>query len=128
MKWRIYLLVIAGCAIVAGCSERQKPFTEKRIIVASKQTIKIKELGMTITNNGCGRKWVSDGDNPSYEKAYCDIVIERDGKTIKAGKDQEPVYFGDLEIDIERMNPWGREEDSVPPGGCRLRVKRVAGR
>ncbi len=128
MKSLLPLFVITVCIAFTGCSERVKPFTERRIIVGSKQTVKISELGLTITNNGCGRKWVSDGENPLYEKAYCDIVLEREGKTITAGKDSDPVYFGDLEIDIERMNPWGREEDSVPAGGCRLWVKRVGGR
>jgi hypothetical protein len=83
---------------------------------------------MTITNNGCGRKWIVEGDHPAFERAYCDIAINRGDKTIRAGNDSNPVYIGDVEIDIERMNPWGREEDSVPPGGCRLWVRRVGGR
>ncbi len=127
MKSIITLLILPACMAVIGCRESKKPFTERRIVIANEETVKIKELGMTITNKGCGRKWVSDGDHPSYEKAYCEITVERDGKTIQIGKDSEPVYFDDLEIDIERMNPWGREEDSVPAGGCRLWVKRVKG-
>ncbi len=128
MKQFLPSIFLIACMIAAGCSNPPKPFTEKRYTIASKETLKISELNMTITNNGCGRKWISEGDQPSYERAYCDLVIKRNETTLHAGEDSRPVYIGDIEIDIEKMNPWGREEDSVPPGGCRLRVRRVEGR
>ncbi|HEV7783314.1 MAG TPA: hypothetical protein VGO58_18690 [Chitinophagaceae bacterium] len=122
------ILVFIAVIITAGCSSPSKPFTEKRYTLASKETLKIGELNMTIINNGCGRKWIVEGEHPAFERAYCDIVINRGDTTMHAGNDSDPVYIGDIEIDIERMNPWGSWEDSIPPGGCRLRIKRTGSR
>jgi hypothetical protein len=108
-----------------SCSNPSKPFTERRITIGNKETVKISELDMTITNNGCGRKWISDGDNPSYEKPYCGLVITRKDSTLNAGSNFDPVYIGNVKIEIDRMNPWGREEDSIPPGGCRVIVRKM---
>src|SRR5687767_3265352 len=120
-------VIVAACFIITGCMNPPEAFTEKRIIVARKQTVVIPEIDLSITNNGCGRKWVIEKDKPAFERAYCDLVIQRDKTIIHAGKDSKPVYIGDLQIDIERMNPWGREEDSVPPGGCRIWVRKTGG-
>jgi hypothetical protein len=112
-------------ALMISCSNPSKPFTERRIIIGNKETVKISELDLSITNNGCGRKWVSDGENPSYERPYCGLVIMRKDSMLNAGSNFDPVYIGNVKIEIDRMNPWGREEDSIPPGGCRVIVRKM---
>lgn len=114
--------------LIIGCSNPSKPFTERRIVIASKQTIKVPELNLLITNNGCGRKWISDGDKPAYETPFCGLDIKRDDITLHGGGDFKPIYIGNAEITIDKMNPWGAAEDSVPPGGCRVLVRQVEGR
>ncbi len=129
MKSAISIFAIAACFfITAGCSSQPKEFTDKKLIIASKETVKVKELDLSITNNGCGRKWLSEGDKPAYERAYCDLLIKLKDSTIYAGGDFKPVYIGNIEITVDRMNPWGVTEDSVPPGGCRVWLRKVEGR
>ncbi|MEI2738273.1 MAG: hypothetical protein V9F01_05765 [Chitinophagaceae bacterium] len=83
---------------------------------------------MAITNNGCGRQWIEEDGKSGTEKPYCDLIIKYKDSIIHAGSDFKPVYIGNIEIVVDKMNPWGREEDSVPPGGCRVWVKRTEGR
>ena len=129
MKSVLSIIVITACFfIAAGCSSQSKPFTERKIVIASQQTVKVPELNLSITNNGCGRKWLSEQDKPSYERPYCDLIIKQKDSTITGGGDFEPIYIGNVEITIDKMNPWGREEDSVPPGGCRVLVRKIVGR
>lgn len=130
MKSSIQTFAIVACFFtVAGCSSQaQKEFTEKKLVIASKQTAEVKELDLSITNNGCGRKWISEGDKPSFEQPYCDLVIKRKDSTIYAGGDFKPVYIGNIEITLDRINPWGVVEDSVPPGGCRVWIRKREGR
>ena len=129
MKQALSTLAISVCFfITVGCSSQPKPFTERKIIIASKETVKVPELNLSITNNGCGRKWLSEEDKPSYERPYCDLIIKQKDSTITGGGDFKPIYVGNVEITIEKMNPWGVVEDSVPPGGCRVLVRKVEGR
>ena len=129
MKRSVLIFTIIACFFIAtGCSSQPKPFTEKTIIIAAKQTVKVPELNLSITNNGCGRKWIVEGDNPAYEKPFCGLVIQQKDSTVTGGGDFKPLYIGNVEITIDKMNPWGREEDSVPAGGCRVLVKKVEGR
>jgi len=123
MKSAVYILAIAACFFLStGCSSQPpKEFKERKLVIASKETVRVKELDLSITNNGCGRKWTNTEERP-----YCDLVIKYKDSTISAGHDFTPVRIGNIEIDIDRMNPWGREEDSVPPGGCRLWVRKLA--
>jgi predicted membrane protein len=124
MKSAIPTLAIAACLfIAAGCSSQLKEFKDKKLVIASKETVQVKELDLSITNNGCGRKWVGGAEQP-----YCDILIKWKDSTISAGADFRPVYIGNIEITLDKMNPWGKEEDSVPPGGCRVWVKKLEGR
>jgi hypothetical protein len=124
MKSAIPTLAIATYFfITAGCGNSAKEFKDKKLVIASKQTVKIKELDLSITNNGCGREWVAGAERP-----FCGLIIKRKDSTIHAGGDFKPVYIGNIEITMDRMNPWGREEDSVPPGGCRVWVKKLEGR
>jgi hypothetical protein len=125
MKRLFYVLVSAF--LVAGCAG-QTTFTETKLIIPAKKTVRIAEVDLSITNEGCGRSWHAEKGQPGYEKPYCDLLIKRGDKTLKAGADFKPVYMGNLEIKVEKMNPWGREEDSIPPGGCRVWVKLLEGR
>ena len=123
----VFVLTVC-CCILISCSYPSKPFTEKRIIIASNETIKIPELNLSISNTGCGRKWIAEGDKPAFERTYCGLVAKQKDSTVTGGGDFKPIYVGNVEITIEKMNPWGREEDSVPPGGCRVLVRKVEGR
>ena len=129
MKSTPIFAAIIVCLFCIGCrNSTPKQFTERKLVIKNKETVRIAEIELQITNNGCGRKWVSEGDQPSFEKPYCDIVIKRRDSVIHAGSGFDPVYIGNISITIDRMNPWGREEDSIPPCGCRLWVRRVEGR
>lgn len=129
MKPASSTFLIATCFLIAsGCSYPTKPFTDRKIIIASKETVTVPELNLSITNNGCGRKWVSDDGKPMYEKPYCGLVVKQKGLTVNGGGDFKPIYIGNVEITIDKMNPWGVTEDSVPPGGCRVIVKKGEGR
>lgn len=111
--------------LMSSCGNPSKPFTERKIIIGNKETIRISELDLSITNNGCGREWSSDGGHSSFEKPYCELVIRRKDSTKHAGRNFDPVYIGNVKIEIDKMNPWSREEDSIPPGGCRVIVKKM---
>jgi len=107
-----------------GCGQTAKPpFTEKRIVIGNKETIEIKEIDLSISNEGCGRKWISEGDKPSYERPFCSLQGTYKKEKFFAGEDFDTINVQDLLLKVERMNPWGREEDSIPPGGCRIWVK-----
>lgn len=115
-----FFAITACLFVVAGCNRPTKPFSEKKLIIATNQTVKIKELDLSITNNGCGRQWESGSERP-----YCELIIKHKESTINAGNSFEPVHIGNIEITIDKMNPWGRQEDSVPAGGCRLLVRKL---
>jgi hypothetical protein len=124
MKSAISTIVIATCFFMtAGCSSQPKEFSDRKLVIPNKQTVKIKELDLSITNNGCGRQWESGSERP-----YCDLVIKRKDSTLNAGGDFKPVYIGNVSIQVQKINPWGREEDSIPPGGCRVWIRKLEGR
>ena len=129
MKLIVSIFAIVTCFFVdAGCSSQPKRFTEKKLVISSKETVKIPELNLSITNDGCGRKWVVEGDKPGYEIPYCGLLIKQKDSAIQGGGDFMPIYIGNVEITIEKMNPWGAEDDSVPPGGCRVLARKLEGR
>ncbi|HWR32449.1 MAG TPA: hypothetical protein VN451_02915 [Chitinophagaceae bacterium] len=104
---------------------RPEKFTERRLIIASRQTEKIEELYMSITNGGCGREWISEDSKPAYERAYCDLTVKLKDSTYHFGDSFSPLYINNLKLVVDKMNPWGKEEDSIPPGGCRIIVTRM---
>lgn len=106
--------------IFAACQSRPEPFGSKRLVIAAKETVKLSQIDLTLTNNGCGREW---GDG--FERAFCDLVIKTKDSTVHLSNSSKPLYLGLLRIEIDRMNPWGKEEDSIPPGGCRVVVTRL---
>ena len=120
----IFISFFCFVAIIA-CMNPPKKFTEKRLVIASKKTVRINELNMSITNGGCGRKWISEDDKPAYERPYCDLVVKVKDSTWHFGDSFSPLYIKDLKLVIDKMNPWGSEEDSVPPGGCRIIVTKL---
>lgn len=107
--------------ITVSCGSQQKEFADKKFIIDSKKTIKIKELDLSITNNGCGRQWVGE-----MEKAFCELQIKFKDSVFYAGADYKPLRFHNIEIELDQVNPWGKEEDSIPAGGCRVWVRRIA--
>ena len=123
-KWIFRLTGIFFLAVV-GCTYPPKKFTEKRLVIASKETVRINELDMTITNNGCGRKWIVEDGKAAGERPYCELTVKTKDSTWHFGSSFDPLYIKNLKLLIDKMNPWGREEDSVPPGGCRVIVTKL---
>ena len=122
------MIIIAGACsfiITNGCRNSSKEFTERKLVIASKQTVKVEELGLSITNYGCGRRWESADGKNGIERPYCELEIKYKDSIINAGNDFQPIFIGNAAIQMDKINPWGREEDSIPPGGCRLWVKKV---
>ncbi len=113
--------------ITAGCNNHPKSFTERKLVIARNETVKVPELELSITNKGCVREWVAGGGTPGTDRAYCNLIIKRKDSTILGGGDFKPVYIGNAEIMVEKINPWNREEDSVPAGGCQVLVRKVEG-
>jgi hypothetical protein len=117
---------VLGLWLCTGCGQPPAAFKEKRVVIAPKETIQVHELNLSVTNEGCGRKWVSEEGKPAYEQAYCGLVIKYKDSTVHSSNSQ-PVYINDIVVRIDKMNPWGREEDSVPAGGCRVIISKVEG-
>ncbi len=118
--------VISCFLLLAQSCTSQKEFKERQFIVKKDETVTIKELGLKITNKGCGRQWVSNGGGESYEKPFCELTYVLGDSTKHGGNSFKPVYFGNIEIKIEHMNPWNKEEDGVPAGACRLYIRKLA--
>jgi hypothetical protein len=102
------------------CMHTPSRFTEKKLVIAAKQTVRVAGTGMSVTNEGCGRKWIG-----SEERPYCDISVTFKDSTYHFGQSFSPLFILNYKLEIEKMNPWGIEEDSVPAGGCRIRVVRL---
>jgi hypothetical protein len=120
----LFILSFLFVATIA-CMYPPKKFTEKRLVIANKETVRINELDMTITNNGCGRKWIVEDGRAAGERPYCDLLVKTKDSTWHFGGSFDPLYVKNLKLLIDKMNPWGREEDSVPPGGCRIIVTKL---
>ncbi len=126
MKSNAILFIISFLFVaITACMYPPKKFTEKRLVIASKETVRINELDMTITNNGCGRKWIVEDGKAAGERPYCELIVTTKDSTWHFGSSFDPLYIKNLKLLIDKMNPWGREEDSVPPGGCRIIVTRL---
>jgi hypothetical protein len=117
-----FILIIAVISFLAGCMYPPKKFTEKRLVIGSKRSVIISELDMTITNGGCGRKWMTGNGG---ERPYCELVVKIRDSTYRFGDSFAPLYIRNIKLVIDKMNPWGIEEDSVPAGGCRIIVTKL---
>lgn len=125
MQNKLIFFSAAVYLIVGGCMSRPGKFTEKKFIISSNQTVRIEELSLSVTNNGCGREWTSEEGKPAYERAYCDLTVKMEDSVFHFGDSFAPLYIKNLKLAIDKMNPWGREEDSIPAGGCRIIVTRL---
>lgn len=103
----------------------QKQFKEKTITFGANQLISIAELGLTIKNQSCGRQWISTNGEPAYERAFCDITVKTKDSTYHFNTALDRFFIKNIQFDIEKINPWGKEEDSVPAGGCRIKVLKL---
>src|SRR5687768_15315860 len=119
---KLFILVGSIFLLLTGCMYPPERFTEKRLVIGSKQSAHIDELGMTISNGGCGRKWMT---NDAGERPFCDLTVKWKDTTYRFGDSFEPLYIHNVKLVIDKMNPWGREEDSVPAGGCRIIITRL---
>ena len=108
----------------SGCSDSSGSFSDRKLIIASKETVTVKELDLSITNYGCGRQWISEDGKNGIERPYCELEIKYKDSIINAGNDFKPIFIGKAEIQLDKINPLGVEEDSIPPGGCRVWVKK----
>jgi hypothetical protein len=113
----LFILILL---LITACVHHPEPFTQKTYTIAPKQTITISQLHLSITNEGCGRQWEGGAEKP-----FCGLIIKHKDSTIRAGQNAAPIYTGTIKIEIDKMNPWGVAEDSVPPGGCRLIVTKL---
>src|SRR6188474_3455171 len=91
-------LLLMACSAPAG-------FTEKRLIIASGETVRINELKIAITNKGCGRKWIMEDGKPAHEEPYCDLEVKYRDSTQHFTTGRGPFYVGAAEIRIDKMNP-----------------------
>jgi hypothetical protein len=126
MKSKAVFISIASCFVMTiACMDPPKKFTEKRLVIASKETVRINELDMSITNGGCGRKWIVEDGHPTSERPYCELDVKIKDSTWYFGNSFDPLYIKNLKLVIDKMNPWGAWEDHVPPGGCRIIVTKL---
>lgn len=110
------LLLLTALVFFSACNQHSgSGFTEKKYILKKDETIRIPELDLQISNNGCGREWTGDSEIP-----FCDLELKAADTSFRFGHSFSPVYFRNLEIKVMQMNPWNREEDSIPPGGCHI--------
>lgn len=119
---RLILLIIPVTVYSACMHHPGNAFTEKSYILKREENIRIPELDLQISNNGCGRQWMVDNGG---EKPFCDLELKASDTVFKFGRSFQPVYYKNLEIVVTQMNPWNIAEDSIPPGGCRIWIRKL---
>jgi hypothetical protein len=121
--------IIYGCTCLTALCQCRQPneFTEKQYILASGDSVYVRELKISIHNKGCSMHWISEKDKPSYETAYCDLDVRHGNEQVQYLNNNEPVYAGEAEVTIGKINPWGTPKDSLPACNCNVTVKKVAG-
>lgn len=120
----IYSLPVILFVAATGCMYPPKKFTEKRLVIPGMQTVRVEELDISITNGGCGKEWITDSD-PPYEKPYCNLVVKTKDSTWHFGSSFDPLYIKNLKLVIDKINDRTSNEDSVPPGGCRIIITKL---
>lgn len=118
----IQLLPFLLFSCLTSCMYSPDKFTGRSLVIARNETVRIKEIGMILTNKGCGRQWTGDG----AEKPYCELEVKLNDSVYHFGDSFEPFYIRNIELRIDRMNPWNVVEDSLPPGGCRVSIVKLA--
>jgi hypothetical protein len=111
--------------ILTGCMYPPKQFKDKSLVIANNQTVHIEELGLSVTNHGCGREWVSENGNPDYERVFCNVDVKTKDSTYRFSHADKTLFIKNIKLEIDQMNPWGREQDSIPAGGCRIIVTKL---
>ena len=99
-----------------------KKIYRKKLVIARNETVRINELDMTITNYGCKGNW-KESDFPGV---YCNLIVKTKDSTWHFGKSFSPLLIKNLKLVIDQTNPWEWKLDSIPPGGCRIIVTRLA--
>lgn len=92
---------------------------DKKIVVKHKETANVKEAGLSITNNGCGREWGDFG-----ERIFYHVQVKKGNSAYSLPEKFESLYIDDLQLKADKVNVWQREEDSVPAGACRILIQR----
>jgi len=116
-----WLLLFIPVIFYSACNHHPgNSFTEKSYILKREQTIRIPELDLQISNKGCGRQWTDQSETP-----FCELELKAADTSFRFGHSFSSVYFRNLEIKVMKMNPWNREEDSIPPGGCLVMVHKL---
>jgi hypothetical protein len=103
---------------MAACMSQPEKFTEKRLVIARKQTVRIEELGMSITNWGCKLRDL-------FGKVYCDLIVKTKDSTWHFGQSFSPLYINNLKLVIDQTNIPESKQDSIPPGSCRIIITRL---
>src|SRR5689334_3406589 len=98
-------------------------FTEKVYFLNHDDSIYVNDLNVSIVNKGCGRQWRSGKGGPPFETVWCLIQVRHKNEPVQVLNSEGKIYSGEAEITVEKVNPGGAIEDSIPPGGCRIRVK-----
>ena len=121
MKLPAYTIGLLLTASLISCNGKGQTKTgmDKKIIVGKEKTVQVKEAGITITNEGVGREFGESGERPFYH-----ISVKKGDSTYRFPQKFEALYVDDLQLQMDKVNPWEREEDSVPPGGCRIHIQR----
>ena len=119
-------ILVSVCSVLLTACSAPAGFTERRLVIASGETVRVNELKISITNKGCGRKWIVEDGKVAHEVPYCDLEVRYRDSTQHFSTGWGPFYAGAAEIRIDKMNPWGREEDSIPPYGCRVIINKAA--
>jgi hypothetical protein len=121
MKLPVYTigLLLTGCFASCSSNSQTKLIMDKKIIVEDGKTVNIKEAGVSITNNGCGREWGDFG-----ERAYYHVRVKKGDSTYNMPERFQPLYIGELQLKVDKANVWHNMEDSVPPGACRIHIQR----
>lgn len=118
------LLFIISVFMLFSCNQ-PAPFDEGKYIIEKGKTITISQLRLSITNNGCGREHIVSEGQFAGERPFCQLKLTYGDSSLLLGAGFKPVIFGPARIVMDKINPWGREEDSVPAGGCRVIITRL---
>lgn len=104
-----------------SCMYLPENFTEQALVIGKNETVSIPQLRLSITNKGCGRRRMGDG----IENLFCELEVKDKEQIYRFGDSFAPFYIGNIELRIDSINPGSAAGDSLPPGGCRVIVKRL---
>src|SRR5262245_3603726 len=97
------MMTVAFLAMIA-CMYPPKKFTEKRLVIPDRGSVRIDELDLTITNNFCGGEWIKvekaiEGEwKEGYKRLYCDLIVKTKDSTLHFGGSFGPLYIKNLKL------------------------------